>query len=334
MRFWLVNQGTSFEDEKNGGFIYAPKMNSNGSTFAHWTDVKRVKKGDVIFSNKKGNIVAIGIAMSNGFDAIIPDSLKGQWYDEGYQVDIDYHLLSKPFCYRDYKDEYMKNIELDKNPFTVNGTAKMGYLYPMEEKIAKILLGKINDQNINKIIFMNDILFLDKMEELTEEKEQFEEISRGLVKGYNAAELKAIDGQKYIYETRIETGKEKTLREKTDPKLKATRMELSNYNCEINCKHKTFNCASGKHQYLECHHIIPLNAQKDFPNVKLDSMFNLIALCPICHSQVHYATLEEKKRIFFMMYEKRKLEMLERGFDLTKINEIFNKYYLKKIIVN
>ena len=53
MKFWLVNQGTSFEEEKDGGFIYAPKTNSKGSTFAHWSDVKEVKKGDVIFCNKK-----------------------------------------------------------------------------------------------------------------------------------------------------------------------------------------------------------------------------------------------------------------------------------------
>lgn len=31
-----------------------------------------------------------------------------------------------------------------------------------------------------------------------------------------------------------------------------------------------------------------------------------------------------------MMYEKRKQEMMEHGFDLAKINEIFNKYYLNK----
>ena len=30
------------------------------------------------------------------------------------------------------------------------------------------------------------------------------------------------------------------------------------------------------------------------------------------------------------MYNLRKDEMLEHGFDLSKINEIFNKYYLKK----
>lgn len=39
---------------------------------------------------------------------------------------------------------------------------------------------------------------------------------------------------------------------------------------------------------------------------------------------------EEKEKIFIKMYEKRKEKMVERGFDLEKIKEIFNKYYLNK----
>ena len=46
--------------------------------------------------------------------------------------------------------------------------------------------------------------------------------------------------------------------------------------------------------------------------------------------QVHHDTAEEKGEIFSKMYDLRKNEMLEHGFDLAKINEIFNKYYLKK----
>ena len=34
--------------------------------------------------------------------------------------------------------------------------------------------------------------------------------------------------------------------------------------------------------------------------------------------------------MFSKMYNIRKEEMLKHGFDLTKINQIFNKYYLNK----
>lgn len=330
MSFWLVNQGKSFKAEQQGGFIYAPKSNSKGKTFSHWADVKKVKKGDVIFCNVKGNIKAIAIAMSNGYNSVIPDSIKGQWLENGYKADVEYYLLKKVLHFSDYKYEYMDNIDLKNNPFAINGTAKMGYLYPMEESVAQVLIEKINDAEIGKLVFMTDYELLEELEELGEELEQFEEINRDVIKAYNDEELKLIESVKFNYEPRNGYSKEKVLREKTDPKLKATRMELANYECEINCDHKTFTCSSGKHQYLECHHIIPLNAQKDFPSIKLDSMFNLIALCPICHSQVHYANEEEKSQIFLKMYNTRKEEMIKHGFDLSIINEILKKYYLKK----
>ena len=59
-------------------------------------------------------------------------------------------------------------------------------------------------------------------------------------------------------------------------------------------------------------------------------MFNLIAVCPICHAKVHYANTKEKGEIFSKMYELRKNEMQKHGFDLNKINEVFNKYYKQK----
>ena len=66
---------------------------------------------------------------------------------------------------------------------------------------------------------------------------------------------------------------------------------------------------------------------KDFVNT-LDSMFNIVAVCPICHMQVHYATKEEKGQIFSkcMILEKRNVRT-----DLTcKNKRNFNKYYLNK----
>lgn len=221
----------------------------------------------------------------------------------------------------------MINLDLKKNPFTKTGLAKMGYLYPMEEHIAELFFKKINEiVKVHKNETSNKI---EEIEVIEEEQEQFEEISRGLIKGYSKKEIEEIEKQVFTYKNKPNKSSKKG-RVKTDPKLKATRMELAHYNCEIDCSHKTFTCASGEHQYLECHHIITLNAQKDFIHTKLDSLFNIIAVCPLCHRKVHYAVKEEKEKIFIQMYEKRKEEMIKRGFDLDKITKIFDKYYLNK----
>lgn len=330
MKFWFVNLGKYYNEQREGRFLWAPLYNEKGSVLSHWDSLKDVNRGDVILCNNNGRIFSVGIAKDHAYLSNIPDEFEQSWKPEGRRIDLKFIDIEQPLKYKEYKDYIQSNINPSENPFDINGNAKLGYLYPLDEKIAMFLLNKMNNKDIDNLLVMNDIDLKNEIEEFQEEQEQFEKINNGSIKGYSSEEINKISQEKYTYVPRIEEGKKKVLREKTDPKLKATRMELANYLCEINCDHKTFTNASGNHQYLECHHIIPMNAQKDFPNVKLDSLFNLIALCPICHMQVHYATAEEKGQIFAEMYEKRKKEMLEHGFDLAKMNEIFNKYYLKK----
>jgi 5-methylcytosine-specific restriction enzyme A len=78
---------------------------------------------------------------------------------------------------------------------------------------------------------------------------------------------------------------------------------------------------------MECHHIIPISSQKDFPNKKLDNIFNLISLCPICHRRIHYASNNERFTIFQKMYKVREKDMKEKGFDWETMVKIYNKYY-------
>lgn len=330
MRFWFVNLGKYYNEQREGRFLWAPLYNEKGSVLSHWDSLKDVNRGDVILCNNNGRIFSVGIAKDHAYLSNIPDEFEQSWKPEGRRIDLKFIDIEQPLKYKEYKDYIQSNINPSENPFDINGNAKLGYLYPLDEKIAMFLLNKMNNKDIDNLLAMNDIDLKNEIEEFQEEQEQFEKINNGSIKGYSSEEINKINQEKYTYIPRIAEGKKKVLREKTDPKLKATRMELANYLCEINCDHKTFTNASGNHQYLECHHIIPMNAQKDFPNVKLDSLFNLIALCPICHMQVHYATTEEKGQIFAEMYEKRKKEMVEHGFDLAKINEVFSHYYMKK----
>lgn len=166
--------------------------------------------------------------------------------------------------------------------------------------------------------------------EFEEEEEQFKLINEGKVRPYSHDEISIINNEEYTYKPEYKNESSKLVREKTNPRLKATRIEIANYLCEINSDHITFTNKIGKHQYLECHHIIPMNAQKDFPKIKLDHMFNLIAVCPICHAQVHYASEEERKEMFYKMVKVRKSELLKYGFDAEKMDLIFNSYYSNK----
>lgn len=330
MKFWFVNLGKYYKEQRNGRYLWAPLYNERGGVNSHWDSLKDVNRGDVILCNNNGRIFSVGVAKDYAYLSNIPEEFQQTWRPEGRRIDLKFIDIDNPLKYKDYKEYIQENIDPEQNPFDINGNAKLGYLFPIDEKIAKYLLNKMNNKEINNLLSTNDNNIKNEIEEFQEEQEQFEKINNGSIKGYSKEELKQINNSNYVYKPKIDEGKKRVVREKTDPKLKATRMELAQHLCEINPSHKTFTNASGNYQYLECHHIIPMSAQKDFPNTKLDSMFNLIAICPICHMQVHYATTEEKREIFTKMYNIRKEEMFEHGFNPEQINAIFNKYYLSK----
>lgn len=70
-----------------------------------------------------------------------------------------------------------------------------------------------------------------------------------------------------------------------------------------------------------------MKAQKDFPNLWLDDMFNLICLCPLCHAQIHYGDRSSNEAVFWSIYHKRKRDFAKAGFNKQKMLEIFNEYY-------
>ena len=329
MKYWFVNLGKYYKAQRKGHYLWAPLYNKKGSKQAHWELMSEINKGDVILCNKNGRILSVGTAQGSAYLSNIPDELEQSWRSEGRKVDLEFIDIESSFYFKEHKDYILSNINKDENPFDINGNAKQLYLSRLDENIAKYLLKEINNKELNKLINLS-IEYLDnEIEEIKEEQEQFEKINNGSIKAYTEEELSKLEKNTYKYDFNSTSNKKIVFREKTDPKLKATRMKKARYLCEIDMNHKTFTNFSESHQYMECHHIIPMSAQKDYPDKKLDSLFNLIALCPVCHSQAHYASLKEKSEIFLKMYELRKKEMMENGFDLSELNNIFQNYYKK-----
>ena len=78
-------------------------------------------------------------------------------------------------------------------------------------------------------------------------------------------------------------------------KVREIALSRSDNRCAItDCNHTLFMSKTGK-PYLEVHHIIPINAQEDFPNVNIDIPENVVCLCPSCHREIHNGkTLEQR----------------------------------------
>lgn len=144
MKYWFVNQGKTYEEERKYNFLYAPSSNKKGDHRSYWTNVKNIKIGDIIFCNYKSKIVSIGKALTDGYDSPIPKCIEKKWNSDGYKVDVEYIDLNTKFKFSNYKEIYLNNINYEKT-FTCIGNAKQGYLFPLDEEIVKLFIDEIGE---------------------------------------------------------------------------------------------------------------------------------------------------------------------------------------------
>lgn len=87
------------------------------------------------------------------------------------------------------------------------------------------------------------------------------------------------------------------------------------YLCECDPTHATFKRKNSDVNYTEPHHLVPLYAAKDYPEIDLDREQNVVSLCSTCHNWLHYG--DDIDLILRPLYEQRK-DLLEAiGVQIT-----------------
>lgn len=323
MNFYFVNQKHTYNEEKKDKLLWAPLLNINGDKNNSWESMKAIKKGDIIFSNKEGNIVSINVAKSDCYLRTKPKNISNKWNPEGRSVDLDYFELQVPVEYLLHRAFILDNRKTI-TPFDVTGKAKVGYLYALDKKTANYFLSVLSDVDKLKILPLLGNFGEKSLQSITQNVDHQKSVNTFKINIYSEDKLTEKEKNKKI------SKKNKKLstnyRINTDIRLKATRLNWADYSCEVNSAHQTFINPLGL-QYMECHHIIPVYAQNDFPTINLDSIANLISICPTCHAKMHYGDEAAKREVFDKIYSVRKEELLNKGFDFEDENEIFNKYY-------
>lgn len=104
---YLVFQGDTYNEERTGQFIWAPKYTKDERTMHHWDRLMDVREGDVIFHCSDGYIQAISRVKASFEESARPDHTTGDWTNwekDGRRVDCDYHVLKTPIKHGAYKD--------------------------------------------------------------------------------------------------------------------------------------------------------------------------------------------------------------------------------------
>jgi len=99
---------------------------------------------------------------------------------------------------------------------------------------------------------------------------------------------------------------------------------LAKYKCEFEDTHLYFTSKTTGENYVEAHHLIPMEFQDKFEK-SLDVEANIVSLCPLCHKKVHHSTFDEKKQIIEDLYKKRTDRLKKCEIDIS-LMELFSYY--------
>lgn len=139
-RFWWVNQGQSYAEERDGGYIWVPNQTRTEHELGHWTPVAEIKRDDVIVHYANKAIHALSVAQNNAEARENPHQITtgDAWEKNGWAVDLHYYDLPAPYANQDFSST-LTDLTTTQGPFDKNGNIKQGYLWEFTEAAFIIL---------------------------------------------------------------------------------------------------------------------------------------------------------------------------------------------------
>lgn len=148
MRYWWVCQNKTHNEEVTDGFMWSPKVNSNGARNQFYDFMTEVEPGDVVFSYFKKQIRAIGIAAAKAISASKPVFENGSesWSDEGWYVKVDFERLTNGLSTKQYIDRLRPLMPTKYAPLDTIGNGNILYLTSLPDEFANELIKLIGEE--------------------------------------------------------------------------------------------------------------------------------------------------------------------------------------------
>lgn len=143
MAYWWVSQNQTFKQEREGGYLWAPKSGSTGVIFTHWSNMTLVRPGDIIFSYARQAIGAIGVASNAAYDAAQPDEFANVWQTEGRKIDVTYRIINPPVPLETFVDDLIPLLPERNSPITRRKTGVQGYLFAIPAKAGRLICERL-----------------------------------------------------------------------------------------------------------------------------------------------------------------------------------------------
>src|SRR5690606_17322102 len=85
-KVWWVNQGGSYAKERQRGTVWCPQFDKSGSSQRFFTNVSKLKKGDVIFHYARQELRSVSVAKADAAEGSKPREIAigDEWQRPGW----------------------------------------------------------------------------------------------------------------------------------------------------------------------------------------------------------------------------------------------------------
>lgn len=153
IQYWWCNVGVTRKPAIATGTLWAHAASKNGAVLSHHTDMKKIRKDDIILLYADTKVVAIGSCIEESIDSTrpvgYPEKISSPDDDSrvpGFVVRADFHEFETPIAFKEVEDD-LRNLVDDKGPLASSGGIKMGYLYPLSKAFGERFLERFSKAN-------------------------------------------------------------------------------------------------------------------------------------------------------------------------------------------
>jgi len=143
VQYWWCNVGVTKKPAISTGTLWAHAASKNGAVLTHHTDMKKIKKGDLILLYADTKVVAMGTCTVESIDSTrpseYPDKISSPEDDSGvpgFVVRANFTAFEAPIPFKEVEAD-LRSLVDDKGPLAVSGGIKMGYLYPLSKEFGE-----------------------------------------------------------------------------------------------------------------------------------------------------------------------------------------------------
>ena len=142
-QYWWCNVGVTKKQAISTGTLWAHAASKNGAVLTHHTDMKKIRKGDIILLYADTRIVAMGPCTQESVDSTrppeYPDKISSSEDDAkvpGFVVRANFTEFQNPIPFREVEED-LRSLVDEKGPLASNSGIKMGYLFPLSREFGE-----------------------------------------------------------------------------------------------------------------------------------------------------------------------------------------------------